>query len=114
VLDWCQRASKIGLSAIAVPELISAFCRLEQENKINREQYQQLKSLLFSDIEDIAMGELTAIVLFHSINSLENSKLRAMDSIHIGSAIALKCDTFISTDSLKRRNVLDCTLKRYD
>lgn len=94
--------------------MIPAFCRLQRENKITREQYQQLKTHLFSDIEDIAIGELTAIVLFHSINSLENSTLRAMDAIHIGSAIALKCDTFISTDSLKRRNVLDCTLKRYD
>ncbi len=98
VLDWCQRATEIGLSAIAVPELISAFCRLKRENKITREQYQQLKTHLFSDIEDIAIGDLTPIVLSYSVNSLENHTLRAMDAIHIGSAIALKCDTFISAD----------------
>jgi len=98
VLEWCQRASEIGLSAIAVPELISAFCRLQRENKITREQYQQLKSHLFADIEDIAIGDLTPIVLSYSVNSLENNTLRAMDAIHIGSAIALECDTFISAD----------------
>ena len=98
VLEWCQRASEIGLSAIAVPELISAFCRLQRENKITPEQYQQLKSHLFADIEDIAIGDLTPIVLSYSVNSLENNTLRAMDAIHIGSAIALECDTFISAD----------------
>ena len=98
VLEWCQRATEIGLSAIAVPELISAFCRLKRENKITSEQYQQLKNQLFSDIEDIAIGDLTPIVLSHSVNSLENNTLRAMDAIHIGSAIALECDTFISAD----------------
>ena len=98
VLEWCQRASEIGLSAIAVPELISAFCRLQREKKITREQYQQLKSHLFADIEDIAIGDLTPIVLSYSVNSLENNTLRAMDAIHIGSAIALECDTFISAD----------------
>jgi len=98
VLEWCQRATEIGLSAIAVPELISAFCRLQRENKITREQYQQLKSHLFADIEDIAIGDLTPIVLSYSVNSLENNTLRAMDAIHIGSAIALECDTFISAD----------------
>ncbi len=97
-LEWCQRATKIGLSAIAVPELISAFCRLKRENKITREQYQQLKNHLFSDIEDIAIGDLTPIVLSYSVNSLENSTLRVMDAIHIGSAIALECDTFISAN----------------
>ena len=98
VLEWCQRATEIGLSAIAVPELISAFCRLKRENKISSEQYQQLKILLFADIEDIAIGDLTPFVLSQTVKSLENNTLRAMDAIHIGSAIALECDTFVSAD----------------
>jgi uncharacterized protein len=101
VLDWCQRATEIGLSAIAVPELISAFCRLKRENKISNEQYQQLKTLLFADIEDIAIGDLTPWVLSQTVKSLENNALRAMDAIHIGTAIALECDTFISADPLQ-------------
>jgi predicted nucleic acid-binding protein len=27
VLAWCERASELAISVIAVPELISAFCR---------------------------------------------------------------------------------------
>jgi uncharacterized protein len=98
VLEWCQRASEIGLSSIAIPELISVFCRLRRENKISDEQYQRLKTSLLSDIEDIAIGDLAPIVLAHTITSLENNTLRAMDAIHIGSAIALECDVFVSAD----------------
>lgn len=98
VLDWCQRATEIGLSAIAVPELISAFCRLQRENKITNKQYQELKKALLSDVEDIAIGDLTPRVLLHTMNSLENNVLQAMDAIHIGSAMALECDVFISAD----------------
>ncbi len=98
VLEWCQRATEIGLSAIAIPELISAFCRLRRENKISDAQYQQLKSLLLADVEDIAICDLTPIVIAHTIVSLENNGLRAMDAIHIGSAMALECDVFISAD----------------
>ena len=98
VLEWCQQATGIGLSAIAIPELISAFCRLLRENKLTGEQYQQLKTALFSDVEDIAVCDLTPIVLSKTIESLENNPLRAMDAIHIGSAIALQCDVFISAD----------------
>ena len=98
VLDWCQRATEIGLSAIALPELFSAFCRLQRENKITVEQYQQLKAALLSDVDDIAIGDLTPQVLSHTIKSLEHNTLWAMDAIHIGSAVALECDVFVSAD----------------
>lgn len=34
----------------------------------------------------------------HSIITLENNTLRGMDAIHIGSALALNADVFISAD----------------
>lgn len=98
VLVWCDQAAEIGLSGIAIPEIISAFCRLQRENKITPTQYQQLKSMLLADIEDIALCDLTLTVLAQSVSSLERSVLRGMDAIHIGSAIALAADVFISAD----------------
>ncbi len=98
VLEWCDRATEIGLSGIALPEIISAFCRLHRENKITDAQYQQLKSLLMSDIEDAAICDLTPAVLAQAVSSLESNVLRGMDAIHIGSAVALKADIFISAD----------------
>jgi predicted nucleic acid-binding protein len=98
VLEWCDRATEIGLSGIALPEIISAFCRLHRENKITDAQYQQLKSLLMSDIEDAAICDLIPAVIAQAVLSLETNVLRGMDAIHIGSAVALKADVFISAD----------------
>jgi hypothetical protein len=98
VLAWCDRASEIGLSGIALPEIVSAFCRLRREGKIDDTQYRQLKSLLLADIEDAAICDLTPDVLAQSIASLETNVLRGMDAIHIGSGVSLKADVFISAD----------------
>ena len=51
-----------------------------------------------ADIEDAAMGDLTPVVLGQAIWSLERNVLRGMDAIHIGCAVALKADVFISAD----------------
>ena len=79
-------------------EIVSAFCRLHREARITDTQYQQLKSLLLADIEDAAICDLTPTVLAQAISSLEKNVLRGMDAIHIGSAVALNVDVFISAD----------------
>ncbi|MSQ73553.1 MAG: PIN domain-containing protein [Betaproteobacteria bacterium] len=98
VLGWSDRASEIVLSAIALPEIISAFCRLRRESKITDTQYRQLKSALMADIEDAALCDLTPAVLAQAVASLESHPLRGMDAIHIGSAVVLKADVFVSSD----------------
>ena len=99
VLDWCDRATEIGLSGIALPEIISAFCRLRREARITDTQYRQLKSLLLADIEDAAVCDLAPTVLAEAVACLEANVLRGMDAIHIGSAVALKADVFVSADT---------------
>ena len=98
VAVWCDRATEIGLAAIALPEIVSAFCRLQREGKISASQYQQLKSLLFADIEDAAIGDMSPAVMRQAVLSLENNVLRAMDAIHIACAIEMRADVFISGD----------------
>ena len=34
VLGWCECADERVLSVIALPEMISAFCRLQQEGRL--------------------------------------------------------------------------------
>ena len=111
VLAWCDRAGEIGLSAIALPEIVSAFCRLRREGRIDDTQYRQLKSLLLADIEDAAMCDLSPEVLARSIDSLEANVLRGMDAIHLGSAIALKVDVFISADQRQLEAVFRAGLR---
>ena len=99
VLEWCDRATEIGLSGIALPEIISAFWRLQREAKITGMQYRQLKSLLLADIEDAAVCDLSPAVLGQAVPSLETGVLRGMDAIHIGSAVALQADVFVTADT---------------
>lgn len=99
VLSWCERATEIGLAGIALPEIISAFCRLQREGKITQAQYQQLKSSLLSDVEDLAICDLTVGVIRQAILSLEANALRGMDAIHIGCAVALQAELFVSADT---------------
>ncbi|MFI3184567.1 MAG: type II toxin-antitoxin system VapC family toxin [Methylococcaceae bacterium] len=98
VLEWCDKATEIGLAGIALPELISAFCRLHREARITDTQYRQLKAMLMADIEDVALCDLAPAVLAQAIFSIENNVLRGMDAIHIGSAVVLKADVFVSAD----------------
>ena len=98
VLAWCEQATEVGLSGVALPEIISAFCRLRRDKRISGTQYDQLKSALLSDIEDASICDLTPQVLAQAVHSLEASVLRGMDAIHIGSAVALRAEVFISAD----------------
>lgn len=99
VLLWCEQATELCLSAIALPEIISAFCRLDREKRVSRLQYRHLKTMLMADISDAAICDLTPEVVRHSVISLENNVLRGMDAIHLGSALALSADIFVSADA---------------
>ena len=98
VLQWCDQASEVLLSGIALPEIVSGFCRLQREGRITEPQYRQLKSLLLADVEDAAICDLTPSVLAQAIASLEANVLRGMDAIHIGSALVLESELFVTSD----------------
>lgn len=98
VLSWCERASAIGLSGIALTEIVSAFCRLLREKQISRKQYHSLKVSLLEDVRDATICDVSPEVIRYSILALEKSTLRGMDAIHIGSALALRAEVFVSAD----------------
>lgn len=99
VLEWCERATELALSVIAVPELISAFCRLKREGKLTGAQYRQLKNDLMIDLMDALVCDTTPEVVQHAVAALESSPLRGMDALHIGAALACRADLFVSADA---------------
>lgn len=111
ILAWCDRATEIALAGIALPEIISAFCRLRRESRIDNTQYRQLKTLLLADIEDAAICDLTPLVIARTIAALEASALRGMDAIHIGSALIMQADVFITADERQVRAALRAGLR---
>jgi uncharacterized protein len=99
VLSWCNQATELCLSGIAIPEIISAFCRLQREQRVSSLQYRHLKAMLMADIIDAAICDVTPEVIRHTIIGLENNVLRGMDAIHLGSALALEAELFVTADS---------------
>ena len=99
VLSWCDQATELCLSGIALPEIVSAFCRLLREDLVSPVQYRHLKTMLMADISDAAICDLTPEVIRQSIISLEKNAMRGMDATHLGSALALKVDLFVSADA---------------
>jgi uncharacterized protein len=98
VLSLCDQATELCLSGIAIPEIISAFCRLQREQCVSPLQYRHLKAMLMADIVDAAICDLTPEVIRRTIIGLENNVLRGMDAIHLGSALALDAELFVSAD----------------
>ncbi len=103
VLSWCDQATELCLSGIALPEIISAFCRLQRENLVTPLQYRHLKAMFMADITDAVICDLTPEVMRATVIALENSVLRGMDAIHLGSAQTLKADIFVSADARQCR-----------
>jgi predicted nucleic acid-binding protein len=98
VLHWCDQASELALSVIAVPELVSAFCRLQREGLLSAAQYRSIKSDLLADIADALICDTSPLVVSRAVHALENHPLRGMDAIHLGAAIACEAAVFISAD----------------
>jgi predicted nucleic acid-binding protein len=99
VLAWCDRAGELALSIIALPELISAFCRLLREGRLTEVQYRQVKGDLMMDIADALICDTTPQVVQKAITTLEAQPLRGMDAIHLGAAMVCAADVFVSADA---------------
>lgn len=99
VAELCAAASEVIVSTVTAPEVISAFNRLRRENRITVQQYDELKKSLILDMEDALAMNISVQVVQRSIVCLEHHPLRALDSIHIASALTASADLFISSDS---------------
>lgn len=94
----CSRATELGLSALCVPEIVSALSRRRREGSLTAAQYRQAKQRLLEDVSDADIIQLTPTVIATSIEILESAPLRGMDALHIACAIEWGADLFVSSD----------------
>jgi predicted nucleic acid-binding protein len=99
VLAWCDKATELALSVIAIPELISAFRRLVREGRLTEKQYSRLKADLRADLADALLCDTSPQVVQRAIDALEAKPLRAVDAVHVGAAIVCSADVFVSADA---------------
>ena len=97
--ELLQRATSLSVSALCMPEIISALCRRRREHALTTTQYAAAKSALESDLADATVIQLTDEVLLGCVQILESNSLRSSDAIQIASALAWHSDTFVSADT---------------
>jgi len=98
VIEICRQAQHIVLCVICLPEMISTLNRLVREGKLLTDDYQKTRDLILREIEDAEICYVTPDVVTRTIRCLENNPLRAMDALHLGCALILEPDLFVSSD----------------
>jgi predicted nucleic acid-binding protein len=83
----CAEADALGVSVLVVPELISTLCRLVREGRLSPEDYRSLKSALQADLSDADLCDLSQDAFDQALLCLERHPLRALDALHVGSAL---------------------------
>jgi predicted nucleic acid-binding protein len=91
-------ADKISLSIICLPEVISAFTRLQREGRLTADQTDILQKALYDDIADVQLIQINEAEIAQSIRLLKNFPLRTLDALHLACALAAKVDLFVSAD----------------
>ncbi|MFZ2301852.1 MAG: type II toxin-antitoxin system VapC family toxin [Gallionella sp.] len=98
VMKLCQQADNLVVSVICLPELVSTLARLLREKKLTKANYRKLKGNAMADLADVDICQITPGILVSVISLLELNPLRAMDAIHVGCALAIEPDIFVSAD----------------
>ena len=99
VSSLAERGDEIYVSIICLPEIFSALNRLKRERLITKKQYRQTAQAIAHDFQGFNVCQLTPGCIKAIIRLLERYPLKAMDAIHLASAIQIKAELFISSDT---------------
>ncbi len=99
----CREAEDIILSALVLPELISACSRCLREGRISSRGYGRLKRDIHADLAQSGLVGLTPEVLEKAVFCLERAALRASDAVHVATALLAAPDLFLTADRRQGR-----------
>jgi predicted nucleic acid-binding protein len=106
ILSHLSEASEVGLSSIAVVELLSAFNRLRREGKLGPRDYKALKKELATDIKEASVITVNDLNITKAVHALEVGVLRTLDAIQIGAAQTFRPDLFLTSDKRQYETAL--------
>ncbi len=95
---FLEDASELAFSVVLVPEIISGLNRRLREHVLTPVHYRVVKKRLLDDVSDATVLQITPSVVSRSVKLLENNALRAMDSLHVASALEWRADLFVTSD----------------
>ena len=102
------------VSAIALPEVVSALARRRRTGDIETGAYDVAKSRFLGHMAEATLIRLTDAVIGRAIDVLEAWPVRGADAVHIASALESKCDLFVSADQRQLKAATGCGLKVLD
>jgi predicted nucleic acid-binding protein len=98
VVARCKEADEIVVSVLAVPELAAAFNRMRREGKMSPQEYDATMRELAADMTEVAVTELSPLIVDGAIACLERTPLRTLDALQVASGMAAVPDIFLSAD----------------
>jgi hypothetical protein len=99
VAELWAAATTVGISTLCPIEVVSALTRQRRENRMNMAQYALARASLFEDVDGVSVLALTAEVVSRAIELIEEAwPLRALDALHVASAMHWSADLFVSAD----------------
>lgn len=90
--------SELALSVLVVPEITSALNRRLREQTLTYQQYHHIKHRLLESLKDVSVLQITPDVVAKSVVLMEKYPLRAMDALHVASAIIWRADLLVTAD----------------
>jgi uncharacterized protein len=98
VLGLFALAGELVIAAHCKTEVASALLRRRQEGTLPPAEFDRIWAAACNDVADMTRVPLDAHVERFAFAAMEHGPLRAMDALHVGSALAARVDLFVTAD----------------
>ena len=98
VLTLMETASDLLIAAHCKTEVASALLRRRREGSLPATEFDRVWAAAQNDVADMTLVPLDARVERFAFSAMELGPLRAMDALHIGSALVGRVDLFVTAD----------------
>lgn len=98
VLSFFERASAVVVAAHCLTEVASAFHRQRHDGLLSDEDYDVMLLRVQREFSEFEVILLDRRVEAFAIAAMRRARLRAMDALHVGTAMASGIDLFVTAD----------------
>ena len=98
VLLFLERANFVVVAAHGLTEIASAFHRQRHDGLLSDEDYDEMMRQVQRDFAEFEIVALDKRVEAFAIAAMRRARLRAMDALHVGTAMASGIDLFVTAD----------------
>jgi predicted nucleic acid-binding protein len=98
VLALAEACSEVVVAAHCKSEIASAINRQRHDGLVPVGDYARIMAVVHDDFAEFTRLDLDDRVEALAFASMERSRLRAMDALHIGTALAARVDLFVTAD----------------